>query len=259
LFKIRGARGLGDSVYVYPIAKYFIDKGKDVAVMTNYPVMYETLKCKCIGRAEGKPDIDCRYGPRYPIQTTNMWEDTLIMAGLEKENIEFKIEYKMPKHPPIFPNYKKHCVIKTPCYPTSKPNKVLEFLIPSMSIYQNIINEFKDQCWFTLLGHNNGYNHGLYNYDVNHSLKNDLHEIMCFIDRSDIVLCQSSYFVSMAEGLNKKVLIAFAQKGLDSPKSYYRWSTPAKVKTKPDTTDCFVDSENIGNIFFKFDKLLHNL
>lgn len=254
--RIRGARGLGDAVYVYPIAKHFIDKGVKVEVMTRYPEIYNTLDCECIDRYIGpKPDIDCRYGPRYPNQETNMWEDTLIQAGLQNENIELKIAYDWSEVFK-FPTQKKICLIKTPCYAQGKDNGMTACLLPKLEVFQKIIDEFKDQCYFVMAGLKNTLEFEFKGIDEDLSHIDKIPRLVALVDQSDIVLTPSSHFVSFAEGLDKKLMIGFAQTGIDSQVSFYRWSTPAKVITKPNTSDAFIDSEPITRIFERFKRLL---
>lgn len=261
--KIRGAKGLGDACYVYPIAKHFAKRGDKVEIMTRYPVIYEVLirelpNVSCVDRYDGRPDIDCRYGSRYPNQETNMWEDTLIQAGLikEKDEVPFEIEYRWSEEF-IFPVLKKICLIKTPCFPTSKPSHTTKDLIPDIGVYQKIINRFKDDCYFVMAGLGNDFKFALNGIDEDLSHIDKIPRLMALIHGADIVLAQSSYFISIAEALNIKCLACFAQTGISSRESYYKWSTPAKVITKPETSDAFIDSEPIEKIFGKFERLLN--
>lgn len=261
--RIRGAKGLGDACYVYPIVKYYAKRGDKVEIMTRYPVIYEVLirefpNVSCIDRYGGKPDIDCRYGPRYSNQETNMWEDTLIQAGLiaEKNKIPFEIKYKWSEEFK-FSVLKRICLIKTPCFPTGKPSHTTKDLIPDIGIYQKIIDKFKDDCCFVMSGLKNEFVFVLNGIDEDLSHIDKIPRLMALIRGADIVLTQSSYFVSIAEGMDTRCLVCFAQTGLSSRESYYRWSTPAKVITKPETSDAFIDSEPIEKIFRKFERLLN--
>lgn len=259
MIKIRGAKGLGDACYVYPIAKYLSKIHDKIKIMTRYPIIYEMLPAnvECIDRHDGQPDINCRYGERYPIQTTNMWDDSLITAGLykDKEKIEFKFEYKWDEKF-NFETDKKVCLIKSPAYPQSQANGKTDCLLPNMEIWQAVIDNFKDQCYFVQSGLRNTHPHYFKNLDLDLSSINVIPKLIALTDAVDITITPSSYFVSFAEGLDKKILIGFAQTGIDSQVSFYRWSTPAKVITKPKTSDAFIDSEPLKKILDKFERLL---
>lgn len=260
--KIRGAKGLGDACYVYPIAKYFAECRDKVEIMTRFPVVYEKLiddykNVSCIDRYAGKADVECRYGDRYPMQDTNMWEDTLINAKLinQKDKIPFKLEYKWNEKF-NFETDKKVCLVKTPAYPHSRTDGMTACLLPKMEVWQSIINEFKDQCYFVMSGLKNSLEFKFDGIDLDLSSIDKIPRLMALVDQVDITITPSSHFVSFAEGLDKKLLIGFAQTGISSPLSFYRWSTPAKVITKPNTSDAFIDSEPIKKIFEKFERLL---
>ena len=45
---IRSSSGFGDAIYLYPIVKYYINKGEKVIVKTNFPEVYKSLNCNCI-------------------------------------------------------------------------------------------------------------------------------------------------------------------------------------------------------------------
>lgn len=262
--KLRGARGLGDAVYMYPIAKYLARNDKRVQIMTKYPVVYDVLTRNnqniiCIDRFAGEFDINCRYGDRYPIQSTNMWQDALITAGLidKIDEIPFEFEYRW-SDPFKFPTSKKICLIKTPCFPHGKVDGSSVICLPDLKIWQRIINEFKDQCYFVMSGLPNGLEYKNYTgLDEDLSHIDIIPRLMSLVDQSDIVLAPSSHFASFAEGLNKKVLMGFSQKALDCDISFYRWSTPTKVITKHKTSDAFIDSEPIKKILDKFERLLN--
>lgn len=262
--KLRGARGLGDACYVYPIAKYLAEQGNKVEIMTKFPVVYEVLMQEnkditCIDRGGLSPDVvNCRYGDRYPIQTTNMWEDMLITAGLydKIDEIPFKIKYNWSEEFKFPTSSKKIVLIKTPCYPQSKDDGSTKILLPKLEIWQKIINEFKDQCYFVMSGLPNGMPFEFDGIDEDLSHIDSIPRLTALVDQADITICPSSHFVSMAEGLDKKLLIGFSQRAIDCNISFYRWSTPAKVITKPNTSDAFVDSEPIKEILDKFERLL---
>lgn len=260
--KLRGARGLGDACYMYPIAKYFSKKYDKVEIMTRYPEVFEVLVKEheniiCIDRFAGQLDINCRYGERYPIQTTNMYDDALITAGIieHKLDIPYEIKYNWPRFK--FETNKKVCLIKTPAYPHSKTDGSSKAVLPRMEVWQTIIDNFKDKCFFVMSGLQNTLEFDLKGIDLDLSKIDRIPELIALVDSVDITITPSSHLASFAEGLDKKVLIGFAQTGIDSQISFYRWSTPAKVITKPNTTDAFIDSEPIEKILNKFERLLN--
>jgi hypothetical protein len=261
--KLRGAKGLGDACYVYPIASYLAKRHDRVEIMTKFPEVYEVLMVRqrnvvCIDRYAGTPDIECRYGDRYPYQDTNIWQDSLIASGLieEGEEIPYNIEYYWPDDFGIETD-KKICLIKTPCYPHGKDDGSTEILLPKLSIWQEIINQFKDRCYFVMAGLPNGVPFKFNGIDMDLSHIKTIPRLISLVDSSDITICPSGHFVSFAEGLDKKVLIGFSQRALDCTISFYRYSTPSKVITKPKTSDAFVDSEPTQAILDKFERLLN--
>lgn len=257
--RLRGGGGVGDSIYVYPIANYFSKKNIDVEVLTDFPMFYRNIKnCKTRSRNIIPPGtVNCRYGERYPIQTTNIWEDTLITSGLQDKNIDLKINYDRTKYKFDFETDKKIVLIKSPTYSMKRQKPETERIIPNPKYFQTIINEFKDQCYFIKCGLVNGYKTTLNNFDLDLSGYNDLIKILALVDISDIVLCQSSFFVSMAEGLDGKLMIGFNRQGMDTKYKFFHYITPKKVICKKNTTNYFIDDEPLNNVLDRFENHLN--
>lgn len=254
MIKIRGARGLGDAFYIYPVVKYFIDKGEAVEVMTNYPEVYETLNCKTISRA-GNPDINLSYATRYGEKSTTIYQDTLIMGGLEKENIPFVADYKWRENSE-FPTNKKICVIKSPGYAMGRKDRDTACLIPDLKVYQEIINSFKNKCYFVLSGLKNDFNFNLEGIDEDLTHIDVIPRLASLIDRADIVLTQSSHFMAIAQMLNTKCFVVFNHEGLKTNIKFYRHITPAKAISNKEMSGHAIDDEPINKILAKFERLL---
>ena len=128
---LRGSMGLGDAIYLYPVVKYYSERGEDVTIVTRYPEIFAGLNCKTVLESDF---IDCQNSSRTIIEGTNIFEDTLIMAKVE-EKLPLKIEYPGEKR--IFPTSKKVCVIRTPSAP-AKGEANSTVMIPDVLVFQKI-------------------------------------------------------------------------------------------------------------------------
>jgi hypothetical protein len=252
---IRGSMGLGDAIYLYPVVKYFIDYGHDVTIVTRYPEIFEKLNCKTLPeKAEiGKDFLDCSCSFRTTIPGTNIFEDTLIMAGI-KEKLPLKIEYDTTKKPK-YPTSKKVCVVRTPTAPV-KGEEETRVMIPNMSVFQTIINAFHDRVYFVLLGRAINCDENLSGVDLDLSGVDGVKNVIGAIDGADLVLTQPGHFVPLAEVLEKKLFTVFARAGLQSQEKRFRFTTPAKILTCRGSVWC-VDDDPEKSYLEKFERLIN--
>jgi len=256
MITLRGAGGLGDAVYMYPVLKYYLEHGQRVEILTKYPEIYQPLiKSGLVitDRYAKQADRECRYAPRYPIQTTTTYQDTLILAGIEKY-LPLEMEFQCP-HVFDFPTKKKVCVIRVPVLPMKQRGDEA-CLIPPGKLFQKIIDAFKNTCYFVLAGNRNCYQYALRGVDMDLTGTLDIPGLMQLINQSDICLSQSCFFLPFAEALNKKTFVLFSSEGFESPVKFYRYITPEKIINKPEIVGHFANNEPESELTTRFEKLL---
>lgn len=245
---LKGSMGLGDAVYLYPVVKYYADRGEDVTIITRYHEIYAGLNCKTV-----LPDdfIDCACSARTTIKDTNIFEDTLIMSQIE-DKLSLKIELGVKR---TYATSKKVCVIRTPTAPV-KGEEESKVMIPDISVFQKIINSFGKSVYFVLLGAKINFPGNLSGVDLDLSGVTGVDNILGAIAGADLVLTQPGHFVPMAEALERKLFVVFARSGLQTQEKRYRFTTPKKILTRRESVWC-VDDESENNYLRKFEVLLN--
>jgi hypothetical protein len=256
MLTLRGAGGLGDALYMYPVLKYYLEQGKQVEILTKYPDVYTCLKKQGLivtDRYAKQPDRECRYAPRYPIQETTTYQDTLILSGID-EYLPFEFEFEKQK-PFKFNTDKKICVIRTLTLPMKQRGDEA-CLIPNGSHFQAIINAYKYKLYFVLAGSKSAYRYKLTGIDLDLTDTLNIKELFQLISQSDICLSQSCFFIPSAEALNKKNFVVFAADGFKCPFKFYKHITPKKVINKKDIIGHAIDDEPKSVVIRKFGELL---
>jgi hypothetical protein len=258
MLTLRDAGGLGDAFYMYPVLKYFLEQGEKVEILTKYPDVYTPLIKKGLiitPRHDKQPTVECRYAPRYPIQTTTTYQDTLILAGIT-EKLPFEFEFES-EHEFDFKTDKKICVIRKPTMPM-RGKALGELLIPDCTILQRIIDKFKNEIFFILAGNAEGdkFNFPLKGIDVDLTQKLTLPDLFQLVNQSDLTLTQCGFFIPLCETLNKKCFILFADKGMKSRYKFFPHITPKKVINKYEIVGYAIDNEPFDTIADKFEELL---
>lgn len=250
---IYGSFGLGDAIYLYNVVKYYVDRGEDVTIITRYPEVYAPLRCKTV-----KPDqfINCQCSARTKEPDTNIYEDTLIMAGIN-DRLPLEFDYAFPyqkDRKPLTDSGRPTCVVRNLTAP-AKGEEDAKVMIPDVSIFQKIIDTFKDRVDFVSVGWQIGCEYKLNGLARDLSSINDLGEYFKTIDSADIVMTQPGHCVPIAEALNKKLFCVFARAGLESMEKRFRFTTPEKILTKKTSSWC-VDDESEQEIYNKFKAVL---
>ena len=257
MMTLRGAGGFGDSLYMYPVLKWYLEQGEKIEILTKYPDVYKPLKelgLVISDRYSKEPDRECRYAPRYPIQTTTTYKDTLLLSGITTD-LPFKIEFEC-ENEFDFDTDKKICVIRNPTMPM-KGKQHGEALIPDCSIFQKIIYAFKDDLFFVLAGNPEGhFKFELKGIDADLTNQLNIPEVFQLALQSDIVLTQCGFFIPICEALDRKCFILFAASGMKSTYKFFPHITPKKVINNYDMVDYAIDSEPHNEIIDKFGRLL---
>jgi hypothetical protein len=252
---IRGASGFGDALYLYPIIKHYINKGKKVIVKTNFPEIYENLNCECIPYDIRQPeDIYCNYCSRKRNQETSQFEDMYILAGI-KEKIDFEIDTNYECS--LVGINKSICIIQKPYFPMNELQKRYD-LMPDYNIIQRLINDYKDKFFFIQVGKTGQYEDELIkfsNVDLDYTDRTDIKMLLGLINISDIFITSIGWGIAAAEALNKKVFVLFAQSGLNSSNKFFSSITPKKVITKK-TSFYSVDNEPYEKIKEEFENAI---
>lgn len=252
----RGANGFGDAFYVYPVLKHFLSIGKPVEILTKYPDVYFPLvKMGLIisDRYAKQPDIQCRYGPRYHIQETTTYQDTLILSG-SPDNLPFKINFEFEKEF-VFETKKKICVIRKPTMPMhGKPGG--ELLIPDCALIQKLIDAHKAEYYFVLAGNPEGdFEYPLKGIDFDLTKKLSIPQVIQLAKQADMVVTQCGFFIPICEVLDRRCFVIFSKKGMTVPGSFFQHITPKKVFNNYAVLNWAIDNEKFEQINEKFIEL----
>ena len=126
-------------------------------------------------------------------------------------------------------------------------------LLPSINVIQSVIDGVKDKYTVVLCGSGESLD-SYQGVDIDLSNKTSVSELidLAYISKRMIGYC--SFFIPLAESLNKEALFVWADEGLSSGTSYISRITPTKILYK-DTSKYVIDSwdkERIDNVIKAF-------
>jgi hypothetical protein len=268
---LKGASGLGDTIYAYPIVKYYAKMNDEVYYMTDYPEIYETLEnVKCskhqklnyIVKEDGeKQPVDVRFtycGRKYT-PGTSQFTDSCLSAGIRKP-LDLEIPWTIKNKKLIAKvkrqnkNKKKICILAAPYEPFGREDEWGAILRIKPKIMQNIVNEYKDRVFFIQTG--NKYTlHKIKNVDMDLIKKTTVSDLFDLIKICDIGLSQIGNMLPLCECQKKKNFIIYARAGLKCDNRFISSITPEKTTHYRKLNFSAMDNE-IDKAVIEFDNLL---
>ena len=217
--KIKGQRGFGDSICLYPILNHF-SKTMNVIAYTDHPEVFENLKVTT-KRYDDYDVINAGYLNFKGKYKTTQYEDICNSIGVDYKKIPFEI--------PNFSKKEKICLFRKIYTPLSGMKKQMQeslYLIPNKNSYYNIIEKVKNQYECFQFGNKNDDNFdGLENIDVNNNFK----ELVCLISKASLLITQVGHTLHLSEALGIKTHVVFSRKGLCCSNKFINTITPNKV------------------------------
>ncbi len=241
---LKGASGLGDSIYGFPIIKHYAKKYDQVYCMSNYPELFSTLenvsvhkhvKLNYIKMHDGtKQPIDIRYTytPRKYTAGTSQFTDALISAGI-KEDIKLEIPWGLSASRLALDVWDKAkgklvCVMAAPYEPFGRDDEWGKILRIQPTIMQDIVNSFNDKVFFILVG-NTYVLHDIKNVGIDLVGKTTVSELLDLVTPSDFGISQIGNLLPICEALNKRNFIIFNEKAMQCDNRFIAAITPEKT------------------------------
>ena len=240
---LKGASGLGDSIYAYPICKYYAARYETVNIMSKYPVLFQGLKnvnvydhkkVNYINTPSGdKIPIDIRFtycGKKYTAGTSQ-FQDSCESAGI-KESINLSIPWKVKNIALI--EYIKDvadgrpiCMMAAPYEPFGREDQWGKLLRIDSRILYDIVESRPDVC-FVQIG--NKYTlHSIETADIDIINETSVSDLMDIASICDIGLSQVGNLLPMCESQCKKTFIIYSRKAVESDNKFISAIVPEKV------------------------------
>lgn len=237
--RLKGASGLGDTIYAYPIVKYYAQRYDHVHYMTDYPELYKSIKnvtCykhrKTNDMGDGTVDIRFTYcGMKYT-PGTSQFQDSVLSARIN-EKLDLKIEWqiqngRLTEDIKKRAENKKICILAEPYEPFGRLDCWGALLRIKPEVMQTIVNTFRDKVYFIATGNRFVLHHTKH---VQHDLveKTTVSDLMDLLSICDFGLSQIGNLLPMCEALGKKNFLVFAKAAMVSENKFIKAITPEKT------------------------------
>jgi hypothetical protein len=233
--------GLGDAIFLYPIAKWFTYKKRPIQIKTKFKeIFHEIIKnpyflspdCLC------HPVKEIKYRELMCSSNKNIFEDICDIVGAP--SLDFKLD-----HPGGFLkiDHKRYCVIKPPYYKYNRhrdtaPNPLsIQLIIDFVSKYMPVILVKHDDDLF-------------YEFEkVTCVSVSQVSDLIGIIKNSSLAISQTGHFQHLAESLGIPSCVVFSSKMVNSDIDFVKMMRPEKIIIGKKTKYVFDNDLYFENIF----------
>lgn len=241
--RIRGASGLGDAVYMYPIVRHYANLGEQLEVCTRWPDVFRNLPVKIADFSRQNINILAHYARRKGNRDTNQFQDCCIVAGI-KEEIPFTLDWK-PKNSGLIAKTKESgkpaLLVQMPRAPMGRKDGFGASLLPKCGVIQSMIDELKERAYIVQVGGGKCL-HEFKGIDLDMANKTSVTDLIDLHHSADAMLGYPSNIIALAEAFDKPLVAVWSRRGLKDGHSYVRQISPRKILSKP-TSRHIVDDQ----------------
>lgn len=231
MLRLRAGSGLGDSIYLRPIADYFISHGDAVTVMSNHPDVFIGSGAKVEPFSRNNIDKLAHYAAARFNTKTTQFQDMCERVGVKVAlNFDWKIRNaELVECIKKNANGRKIIMVHGGREPFGRSDGYGMEILPERSVFKIALNALND-CYRV------GVGKGKVIYSLPADL--DLHDKTSVSDLLDIgmisdgVISQCAFPIPIAESFDKPLMVVWSNKGLRSEDKVIASVAPQKILSK---------------------------
>lgn len=242
MIRIRVASGLGDSVYLRPIAEHFARRGERVIALSNYPQIFAGSPCEVEPFRRDRVDIAAHYVLRQANPGTTQWQDVCLVAGVT-DPVPFAFAWERQNHGLIEGLRAKAAgrpivLVHGGRTPMGRTDGFGRELLPRRDAFASVLDGMGGALLVEI-----GRDHAEYDlpHDVDLFGATSVSDLLDLFQACDGVVCQCSFAVPMAEVFDRPLLAVWSTAGLAARETWTRGVRPDKVLSK-ESSGYVVDS-----------------
>lgn len=241
--RLRGPSGLGDAIYLRPIADYFAGGPRPVIVTSNYPDAFRGIKVEVVPFEKKSVDTVAHYSSGKHLRGTSQFQDMCISAGVPS-TLPFCINWKPLNHELIErvkeeAKGRKILLVHGGRTPMGRPNDPMALeLLPKEGFFCSVVDQFQD-CLRVRIG--KGDEQYPIPFDLDLQGETSVTDLFDLAQLCDGVVAQCSFAVPLAEIFRRKLLAVWSGSGMRSLSQFIRLITPDKVLGFPQTSRYLID------------------
>lgn len=240
--RIRGGSGLGDAVYIRPVAEHFERLGHKPTVHCDYPEVFAGSGINVEPFRRDRIDVLAHYVAGKSNPATTQWQDVCKSAGIQAPlSFDWPIRnQKLVDGLRAQANGRKLVLVHGGRAPMARTDGFGKELLPDRKAFHAAL-EVMQNCMLVKIG-KGSVTYGVH-ADVDLTDKTSITDTLDLFRACDGVIAQCSFAIPMAEVFDRPLLVVWAGGGLVASHIYVRQITPAKILSKPSSTYVMDDWE----------------
>jgi hypothetical protein len=230
---IRSGSGLGDSIYLRPVAEHFVRTGASVTVKSDYPGVFAGAGVIVDAFTRQGCNVVAHYSQRRHLDGSNQWQDICTSAQIPQIPLAFHWEVK---NRPLLQGLKSAAngrpivMINGGRHPMGRKDGYGREMLPTPEAFDAVLSALQD-CFVVEVGKGDE----LYplRADVDLTDRTSPADLLDIATLARGLVGQCSFMIPLAEVFDKPLLAVWASAGLVSATPFIRQCTPKKVLTKP--------------------------
>lgn len=231
---IRGASGLGDSVYLRPIVEHFARAGRRPVALSNYPEVFAGADCTVEPFRRERVDVVAHYVMGKGRAGTTQFEDMVRAAGIA-EPVPLSFAWAV-KNRELVDGVRARAagrpvvLVHGGRAPMARTDGFGKELLPEEDAFRALLAAL-DGCYLVGVG----AAESIYELPVDEDLRGEttVTDLLDLFATCDGAVGQCSFVIPMAEVFDRPLLVLWARRGLACTNEYINRITPAKVLHKP--------------------------
>lgn len=231
---IRGASGLGDSVYLRPIVEHFARAGRKPVALSNYPEIFAGADCTVEPFRRERVDVVAHYVMGKANPATTQFEDMVRAAGIA-EPVPLSFDWHV-QNPRLVRGVRANAdgrpvvLVHGGRAPMARTDGFGKELLPEEDAFRALVAALPD-CHRVGVGAIGE----VYPIPVDEDLRGEttVSDLLDLFATCDGAVGQCSFVIPMAEVFDRPLLVLWARRGLACSNEYINRITPQKILHKP--------------------------
>lgn len=250
MLAVRGGSGLGDAVYVQGVARYLVENNHQVEACSDWPDVFSQLKnVKVSPFRRDRIDRLAHYSTRRKERGTTQWEDVCINARIPRNTplvLDRTVKTELADTVCEKARGKHLALIQLPRAPFGRVDGYGMSLLPDCRAIQYAIDAL-DGYYKVQVGKGRPL-HAFDGIDLDLANATSVVELLDLAARAELFVGYVSYFVPLAESLDKRAIFVWSKAGLKSPLELIANITPSKILHRKDLCRFVLDNATPGQI-----------
>lgn len=229
--RIRGGSGLGDSLYLRPIAEHLVRAGRRMTVMSNFPDVFIDSGCAVEPFRRERIDMVAHYVGGKNNPETTIWDDLCAHARV---SAPLRFEWAVRNRRLIRGLQEQAAgrpiiIVHGGREPMGRRDKFGIELLPNEAAFGAVISALEDVLTVRI-----GRGDEIYRVRADADLSNrtSVSDVLDLAWSCSGIVSMCGFPIPLAEAFDKPALFVWAARGLVSANPFIRTVTPEKMLTK---------------------------